>query len=335
MFSPNYKRLLTIAFFVLQSTLTAQGWSLGELISDTLTVQLVDSGSVAPAQASHVLDHRVKGGNYLGIRQIKKYIYIPVDQYILADYPLADCLEDSITLASGHNLVIDYLDIWHKGGWRLNGYTYETDSAGQKIRDWQWGVSIKKVKKEPVEESIARLTKSWITDQKQALDRNTDAQLSPRRYRRQMVFWADMVMLSDGSYIIDGRLSLPYPNDQKKIYKASIPGMYYRKGRYHESIAIGGGDSQRYTRLSDSWVLRQNSSFRVGLNSFDGEHFNYVPWWNLFMFNIGLTASIEYRPPYLKGFFWGAGLHATYNILPEVVTQGAGGLLISAGVMLP
>ncbi len=144
-----------------------------------------------------------------------------------------------------------------------------------------------------------------------------------------------MVILSDGSYIIDGRFSLPYPIDQQQTYNASIPGMYYRRGKYHESIAIGGKDYQHYTRLSDRWVLRQNGIFRFGFNSFDADYFGYVHWKNLFLINVGLTASIEYRPPYLKGFFWGAGLHATYNILPDVVAQSAAGLLITAGVMLP
>ncbi|MCH7529253.1 MAG: hypothetical protein IH972_06845, partial [Candidatus Marinimicrobia bacterium] len=232
------KRPLAIALLVLQCVLTAQWWTLEDLISDTLQVQLIDSGAVAPEQAIYVLDNRAKGGKYLGVRQIDKLMFIPVDQYLFADYPVADYLESNIALKPGQALVIDYLDLWHKGGpplkkgWILNGYTYEADSSGQKIRDWQWEIRIKKIRKEPLEKSLERLVNAWMADQKAALSRDSYDRLSPRRYRRQIVTWVDIIILSDGSTVLDGRLSLPYPIDQRKSYTASIPGIYYRKGKY-------------------------------------------------------------------------------------------------------
>jgi len=333
LFNRKYLHLI-ICFFIWEGTLIAQKWSLDQFISDTLIIQLADSGKSTPVQLDYVLDHRNQTDNFLGIRQIKQYMFIPVDQYILADCPLAECMEDSITLPSGHNLVIDYLDIWHKGSWRLNGYTYETNSAGKKIRDWQWSVKIKKKWREPAKKTISRLTKSWISDQNKALNNNTEIQLSPRPYGRQLLVRADIVISPDG-YTIIGRFAAPYPIDQKKNYTVSIPGMYYRKARYHESIAISGRDYQYFTRFSESWLFRINNTFFLGVNNFDGKHFDYIPPKNILLINVGLAASVEYRPPYLKGFFWGAGVYGDYNLLPEIVARDAWGLLISTGVMLP
>ena len=335
------KQLLAISILLLCSSLNAQWWTLAPLIADTLEVPLADSLSAPPARASQVLDHRSQDGSYLGIRQIKKLNYIPVDQYLLSEYPLADYLDERIDLADGHSIAIEHLDIWYKSGppfkkgWRLNGYTRELDPTGETIRDWQWAIRVKKIRKEELEQTLGRLVNNWMDQQNEVLGTAIKGQISPHKYRRQLVAWADVITLYDGSYIIDVRLCLPYPNDQDRSYLTSHSSMYYRRGKYHESVSIGGKDYQRFTRLSNTWVLRQNGNFRMGGNSFDAERFGHLDWWNILLVNASLTATLEYRPPYLMGLYTGAGLHLSYNFLPTAVTQATGGLVMSVGVMLP
>jgi hypothetical protein len=220
-------------------------------------------------------------------------------------------------------------------GWRLNGYTRELDSTGTTVRDWQWAVCIKKIRKEELEQTLGRLVNKWMDRQNVSLTAPVTRQISPHKYRRQIVAWADFIVLHDGGYIIDGRLSLPYPVDQVNSYLASHPSLYYRRGKYHESVSIGGKDYQRFTRLSANWVRRQNATFRLGGNSFDADHFDHLDWWNILLINVSLTATLEYRPPYLQGFYAGAGLHLSYNFLPTSVAQATGGVVMSVGVMLP
>lgn len=339
-----------IRFFILAllaSSVHAQAWDWSRFIADTLVIQLpVDSNHVDTASLIQVMDNRETPGPVLGIRQVKKWRYIPVDQYFVLKEPLAEALTRYLPerpMPPETTLVIDNITIWYDGspmffaGWTLNGYTQLVDVEGTAIRDWQWEFRLKKKRKRKTEESIGILMGWWMKAQGDTLSSPLpEYPVSPRRYRRQMIVQLDQVILPDG-YLVDARLSLKFPPDQMYTYIRGAPGMgiYYRKSSRHESIAFGGRHVQSYRRWHSDWLGRLDAAYRIGGNNFNPNKFDSVDWWNIFMLQFSLTFTVEYHPRYLKGLFAGAGAFQAINVLPTVIPRYETGLLLTLGVVLP
>ncbi len=337
--------VLVCAVLVTGAYSQESGWS--QFIADTLVVNLpVDSSRTAIDTPLRIIDRRETPGSFLGIRQIKKWRYIPVDQYLVLPESLSTALGRYLpadTARSDIALAIDNIFVWYDGspmfgdGWKLNGHTRLVDGRGTTIHDWQWEQRIKKKRKQKIEDAIGQLVGNWMLAQGKALDEDISVpNAPPYLYRRQLIFLMDTIILPDG-YILNGRLSLDYPADQLDSYTRGAPGMdiYYRKSSRHESVAVGGRKQQWLKRLRPSWLARLDLSFRIGFNSFNPDKYDYIHWRNIFLVNAGLTAAVEYRPPYYRGLFAGVGLHQAANLLPEVVPRYETGLVLTAGVILP
>ncbi|UCH61673.1 MAG: hypothetical protein JSU77_07595 [Fidelibacterota bacterium] len=343
----NLILLIILVCTVFFTSAYSQDFTFSKLIADTLVINLPeDSTLTAPELPLQIRDNRETPGPVLGIRQIKKWLYIPVDQYLALSESLSTTLGKHLPadlVRPGDTLVIDKISIWYDGslmflkGWTLNGRTQLVDGGGAVIRDWQWEHRVKKKRKQKPEDAIGRLVGEWTLAQGKALKNDLATGItSPYRYRRQLMFWLDTIILPDG-YVLNGRLSLDFPTDQMDRYIRGAPGMemYYYKSSRHESIAVGGKHQQWLVRLRPSWLGRLNLSYRIGGNRFNPDKFDYIDWWNILLVNVGLTAAMEYRPRYHKGLFAGAGLHQMINVLPEIVTRYEVGLLLTVGMVLP
>ncbi|UCD39074.1 MAG: hypothetical protein JSW54_06230 [Fidelibacterota bacterium] len=342
-----------------------------QFISDTLVIEPpVDSTFVPPEITMVVRDNRPDPGPVIGIKQIKKWRYIPVDQYLTLEEPLADLLGRHLpadTTLADASVVIDNLSIWYDGkpwflqGWTLNAYTRLVNADGTTLRDWQWEHRIKKKRKRKAEVSIGMLVDEWTKAHGQVLQKDRPViRVSPYRYRRQLMVWVDTILMPDG-YIFDTRVAIDFPADQASHYIRGAPGMgiYYRRSSRHESVAIGGKHHQWYWRPRPAWLGRFNLAYRLGANNFNTDKFDYIDWRNIFLVNLGLTAALEYRPPYYKGLYAGIGIHQSISLMPgliqiarfvndtvlgstaaiaplqEIISPYETGLAITVGVLLP
>lgn len=345
----HYFNILILGLLVSSASLSAgkfQWPSLDTFISDTLYIEVSQDSSIDLSQSNvEVNDSRPFGVDILGIRQTKKYKYIPVDQYLAMDQALADLfkaqfLQDSLELWG--TLHISKLVLWtdnlsaQNKGLTLNAYTTYHDSSGNPISDWMWELHLdKKKKKQSEAEYLGEVVQQLVNDQSKALasgDFNTD--FYPHLYRRQLMTWTEFIYFKDG-YALNVHLTLDFPPDQKSDWKRGAPGLFYRKSDKHESIAIGGKDRQWFRRLNSNWISKYSATFRFGFNNFEGGHFDHLEYWNLIYLNVSSQASIEYRPVYHKGLYGGFGVYGGYNILPDVIPQTEMGLLISVGLLLP
>jgi len=316
-----------------------------DFIADTLLITLpVDTAFIAGETNLTIVDERWPSGRLLGIQSTRKWKYIPVDQLLMLNRDLSlaardYCRRDS--LRTSGTLYIKKLVYWKDDspffnpGRKLNAYCLLTDGVGQVMSDWLWEYTLKLKKKQKDSTIIAEMMNRWLIEQTEAIRReNFHEQIYPYLYRRQMMSWADYILLTDG-YAVNVHLTLDFPADREKAWIRGSPGMFYRRGRYHQSLAIGGKDQQWYARLNSSWIRRLNLTLRFGVNNFDHSHYEHLDIWNLFLFNLSVNAALEYRPVYLKGFFGGLGLHTALNVLPEVIGRVEPGLLFTMGWILP
>lgn len=314
-------------------------------ISDTLRIMVPQDSSANPeASPIKVLDSRLSDETIIGIRQTKKWRYIPVDQYLELTQPLADIfhaqfVQDSLDLSGTLHLSklilwSDYSSIKQKG-LCLSAYTTFYDSLDQPVSDWIWELRVKREKKEADTLYLGRVVQEFAREQSRVLsEKKFNAEFYPHLFRRQLMTWSEFIYLGDG-FAVNAHFRLDFPPDQQSKWMRGSPGLFYRRSDIHESIAIGGKDQQWFQRLSPHWITQLSGTYRFGFNNFQRGHFTHLDYYNLFYINIAAQASMEYRPVYHKGLFGGLGIYAGYNILPTVIPHTEMGLFLRIGVLLP
>ena len=324
-----------IITFITSGIILAQSSILHFQLSDTTTIILADS--IMSVRLNDNSDKTVY------ISQEKKWFLIPIDHYYMTDISIQSAIEQSAgdSIPDGYRLIIDNLTYWNDDnllfskGPVLNAYTRLTDENNRTVADWQWEYRPKKRRKDKTEGVIKDALIKWMNDQKSDLPNyKKDSLISPFRYRRNLTVWTDLVLLSDG-IIIESRIGLNFPADEKSRYTQSTLGIFYRKSSTYESVAIGGKNQYWYYRYNSNWCVRLNINNRIGFNRFNPEKYKMVYWGNIVLINTGLTASIEYRPRYLKGIFAGVGLHENINLFPTNISRFETGILLTAGFNLP
>jgi hypothetical protein len=320
-----------------------QDFQLTDLVADTLRIEL-DSLSGAQHNNLRVNDLRGVAPQLLDIQQTQRFKFIPVDQHVVLSVPLAQLFThelslNSVTAAGDLNLVKTIL--WYDSkpllekGRRLNAYTTLFDSSGQPLSDWIWEISVEKIKKEEETATLKRLVTRLASDQAQAIaERDFHPDFYPFLYRRQLMTWTDFILYRDG-FALNAHLTLDFPPDQFPRWVRGSPGLYYRRGKHHESIAIGGMDQRWYRRLNDSFITYASATYRFGFNNFDGDYYGHLDAWNIIFLQLSSQISVEYRPVYHKGLFTGLGLYNSLHLLPEVIETYDPGLAITFGVLLP
>ena len=342
--------LLFSLIFLSSSAWASPDWkwempALASFISDTLNIDLPeDTADVHGLTSLEVMDSRDLGEQVIGIRQTKKYKYIPVDQYLALEAPLGDLFsrqfaKDSIEQTG--SLDISELILWYDGsqvmnkGLVLSAYATLQDTLDQTVSDWIWEIRVKREKKEADTLYLGRVLQEWAKAQSLALkEQDFNTSLYPHLFRRQLMTWSEIIIMADG-FATNIHFTLDFPPDQEGEWTRGSPGLFYRRSSVHESIAIGGMDQQWYRRLSQDWLIQTSATYRFGFNNFERAEFKNLGYENLFYVNVSGQASLEYRPVYHKGVFGGLGMYAGYNILPDVVPQTELGLLLRIGVVLP
>lgn len=319
--------------------------SIETFVSDTLHIQ-VKQDSVLDLSSSkiQVLDSRSLDGSIIGIRQTKKWRYIPVDQYLALDQSLSDLFQsqfvmDSLELAG--TLHLTKLILWSdystagRKGLCLSAYTTFHDTLDSPVSDWIWELRVEREKKEADTLYLGRVIQEFARAQSRVLaEQDFNSEFYPHLFRRQLMTWSEFIIFKDG-YAINAHFTLDFPPDQESKWMRGTPGLFYRRSDIHESIAMGGMDQHRYQRLSPSWLTQISGTYRFGFNNFQRGQFKHLDYYNIFYLNVSAQASVEYRPVYHKGVFAGLGVHAGYNILPDVIPQLEYGLLLRFGVLLP
>ena len=108
------KAFVVLLFFSL-SVVPAQKWQLTNLTSDTLFIELPGHTSLSDLTGIGVVDNRYTKGQVIGVYQITRWLYIPVDRYLVLPDSLATVFS---TFLSGDaspgssQIVIAHLTNW-------------------------------------------------------------------------------------------------------------------------------------------------------------------------------------------------------------------------------
>lgn len=363
-------RLIIAGLFLINYSLSQEPGFLPDqdFMTDTLVIKLrPDSIPFQPDSSLNIIDQRSRPGSFLAIRQVMKsktletvdssvtgklkfiflkqlFGYIPIDQVIRLEHPLA---EESQQILSGDSLLttatlsVDYLDWWYDNsplfhkGWVLNGYTHLIDSEGKPKAGWQWETRVKKKKQESFARWTSRAVNTWLQQQSRALKADFKPVYKSLPYKRQLIGRFDYGLNLHG-YFLDWRFSVDYPRNQEKRYVRGISGfgfMYQNYGSY-QSVSVGSFGEQWFQRLRPSLLGRLKYGFYLGMNSFSPDKYDFMDLKNILLVKVDFALGLEYRPAYHHGLFGGVGIHQSVNLWPSIINRFETSLLISVGIII-
>lgn len=320
---------------------------LESLQSDTLTLNMPFDSNIQQLQKiPRIKDNRQASPKCLGISQTEKYMFIPVDQYIMLNNSLNRSLSyylDQDSIKINDTLVIDNLTLWYDSkpffasGHVINGYSY-VEQDGEPVKEWMWEIRRKKKFGQTNQEILSLLASDWLQAQSDSLSNlKFSSQISPYEYRRVLRTWTDFIILQNG-YIINANLTLDFPKNLKKMAVFGSSGIYFRHSPYFQSIGIMALDQHWLQRLNNRLTIRLNSNFRLGVNKLNSDKFDNPDFKNIMMANLGLSGAIQYQPEDHRGLFFGAGLYLNINGLPHLPNKldiFEPGILFILGLRLP
>ncbi|MCH8012396.1 MAG: hypothetical protein IIA61_10700 [Candidatus Marinimicrobia bacterium] len=138
----NTGKAFVVLLFFLLSVISAQKRQLTNLTSDTLFIELPGHTSLSDLTGIGVVDNRYTKGPVIGVYQITRWLYIPVDRYLVLPDSLATVFTTFLSgdAPSGSSqIVIDHLTIWYNKrsmfgkGRMLNAYTRFVNDQGKTI----------------------------------------------------------------------------------------------------------------------------------------------------------------------------------------------------------
>ena len=335
-----------LCVFLIPEQITAGDFSIQKLISDTLEITIQIDSSAVDQNALTVLDLRPNDGTHLVVTQINRYLYIPVDRFVVLNLPLASIM--GVKLHSplpGSNMIlsVNHLNIWMDKGplfarrWKLNAQTNLQFGDPVKTVTWNWDIRLPRDRTlKDLDQKFFRLLELWLQALQIKLD-NTDFETATSgpipNYKRQLDTWCDLVVFPDGNSI-NTRLLLEYPEDQLTRWIRGNPGIYYSRFIRYESVAIGGLEQMWYRRLSANSVSRYGMTGRLGFNSFNPDYFDHVEWHNIFLVQLSAQISLDYYLGENQRYYLGIGIFQSGNILPDNVPRFNTGVSGCMGIKL-
>ncbi len=342
---PHYWIFLFCLIFFPVHCHTAE-FSVQKLVSDTLWVTLDPKPIVENSNKITVNDSRFRTGRHLAVTQINRWMYIPVDRYVVLNEPLAESLVRHLHLNSSQKdgmLSIEFLSFWQdKGpvlskGLKLSAQTAYQCGPGEAPVYWQFEIHLPRhLKSKKTDRNFAALLGMWYDEIQEHLNEYSKDAVPPAAshpYKRRLDTWIEGMVFPSGT-ALNARMLLDYPKDQQDRWVRGNPGIYYLKMDKYESVAIGGWEQFWYRRWRNKTIVRTGFSMRVGFNSFDPDYFDHIEWYNIFLVQASLQAHADYQIGSENQFRIGIGFIQCGNILPDIVDRTNTGAVLSFGVVL-
>jgi hypothetical protein len=332
-----------LLFMIVPAWLCAQ-----RLVLDTLIVTFNPdsiSNHISIGLIDTVLDERgVEDPALLDISEKNQYIFVPVDQHILADRPVAEVIHNGLKgehgdSAESMHLRLRHLDFSSQRKLHASVFVYQT---GDSIGELLYECSIPKKNGQKTKERYHSLVEQLVFRIGSDLsETNSDAIQSLTNYRKiskenpwmQLQTGSGMSVLAGGDFLIDAYLTFVFP-EIKKFRRQSVGAMRYRRMDRFESIEWGLASDWMTYRYHPDWVVRFKSQLMFGLNRWnDMETFKHKLY-DGFLLDFSFGQSIHYHPKNSRSVILGLGLIENAYYIYSTGFQFDAGLTIQVGVQL-
>ena len=305
-----------------------------KLISDSLVVNF--GYMIEPrisSAADKVIDQRNLRPNCIAIGERTKYLFVPVDYFIVLPNPLSTGIQKMFLQKTdsspqvNFNLEIKEFNIRSEAHSFTNKYIcnsiisvykaagHENDYLGTLVYETQTtGSTAKKKQKEAYETCIDAWKQSFASDMnKIAVQASADSIVTfknlikePSDFRKNFIISTD-VAIGINSWLIDGELMFSHPEPQRQFFRRGKI-LRYRHEEKYQSLEFSIVNNQFNYRLTDNFVFVLKSKLFWGLNSWNKNEYSTHGLQDIFLIDLSLSQSILYNPFYKRGFICGLGL---------------------------
>lgn len=328
-----------------------------KLVLDTLLVKFQPdsiSNFHSPIRIDTVFDLRnVENPALLEYAETTQYMFIPVDQKILADRPLAEVIQNGLLPNDQNseialNLGLNHLDFSKQSHYFfrhvavLNAQLLvhaKGDTLGEliytcKIPRWFRGLKTKQRYRFLMNELVHRIGSDLSRPEPGAVQSLPNYRnYSAKNPWMQLQTGAETALLTNGGFLIDGYMSFVFP-EVKKTWLQPAGTIRYRQMDGFESIEWGMTSNWILYRYRPNWVMRFKSQLMFGLNRWKDMKTYKHELYDAFLLDFSLGQSIYYFQKNSRSVTMGIGLLENIYYIDSKGLRFEVGPVIQLGVQL-
>jgi hypothetical protein len=329
--------LLAFLFFIcfLQTHVV---WS-QKLIQDSLLLNFEnDLSKTIPfsIKIDTVLDFRdVPYSRLIGIDEVNKYVFVPVDLQLVTSRPFANVVQDALpetaSDAKEHlSLGICHFDISNRAGFLFKRYQinalvrlyhpFNADSlmpVGELILESSGTKFFTKAELKRGYESVFQVWNQKLAHDLVSVVKGMENEGTPLPYNfrsyspnapwMQLNVGGNFVLANDG-FLIDGSLHFAYP-EAKRLFFNSAGILRFRHQQKFESIEYGLLNNTLNYRLNNRYLFQFRSHLLLGLNRWKDMKTVKHKLYDALIGDFSITQLLHYHPRFARTPIFGVGLY--------------------------
>jgi len=328
-----------------------------KLVLDTLIVNFKPdsiTNHLSLVRIDTVFDERnVENPALIDFSEKNQYIFVPVDQQILADRPVAEVLHNGLIVknkGTGESirLGLKHLDFSSRTQFfirpvsQLHASVFVYDK-GKSIGELFYECSIphklggRKIRaryRSLIEQLVSRIGSDLNKMNNGVIqDLANYRGISKRNPWMQLQAGSDMAILKGGNFLMDVYLTFVFPETKMSRFQ-SVGTMRYRHMERFESIEWGLASGWITRRCHPDWVLRFKTQLMFGLNRWNDMQTVEHKLYDAFLLDFSLGQSVHYFPKNSRSITLGLGLIENVYYIYSTGIQFDAGLMIQVGVQL-
>lgn len=332
-----------------------------KLIQDSLQLNFENGLSKTiqfPIKIDTVFDFRdIPYARLIGIDEVKKYVFVPVDLHLVTSRPFADVIRDALPAADSGaknhlSLGIHHFDISKRGGFLFELYQinamvrlYRASNAdsltpvGELIFESSRTKFFTKAELKRGYESLFRVWNQQLAHDLVAVVQGMDNEgtslpynfrsYSPKAPWMQLNAGGDFILTSSG-FLIDGSLRFAYP-EARRLFFNSAGIIRFRHQKKFESIEYGLLNNALNYRLNNRYLFQFQSHFLLGLNRWKDMNTVKHKIYDALICDFSISQSVQYHPRFARTTIFGVGLYQSVYYIDSMGFKFQVGMVVHLG----
>lgn len=335
-----------------------------KLIQDSLLLNFEKDISKTipfPIKIDTVFDFRdVPYSRLIGIDEVNKYVFVPVDLHLVTSRPFADvvreALPDAAPGAKNHlSLGIYHFDISKRGGFLFERYQinalvrlYGTSNAdsltplGELIFESSRIKFFTKAGLKHGYESAFRVWNQQLAHDLVAVVQGMENEGTPLPYNfrphspnapwMQLNVGGNFILTSDG-FLIDSSMRFAYP-EAKRLFFNSAGIIRFRHQKKFESIEYGLVNNALNYRLNNRYLFQFQSHLLLGLNRWKDMNTVKHKLYDALIGDFSISQNIYYHPRFARTPIFGVGLYQSVYYIDSMGFKFQFGVVVHLGAAI-
>ena len=281
-----------------------------------------------------VNDERGEKPHFIGVFEIKKYLFVPVDKYITIERPIGQEISNLFEVEPYHanrkvykltirefdlgirsqlfskrffaNVNIGVFEKGVDGSFQQTGILLYENAVSPKGGSSKVKQGYEALLDEWKRQFSSDMLKVAMCPQLQEGCEVTNFIAPSFSTRNNLLLNAESYFWVD-SWLVDGEIIFSRPEALKRFYRRAYC-LRYRKDPKFQSFESSISNDQYYIRLNRNFVLVTKSKLYFGINLWNEDEYKGKGFEDVFIFDYSIGQSINFNPYFSKGFTGSIGL---------------------------